>query len=125
MMIIVVGVTLIFEAPATSRQRPCHQDRIHMGVDVFARRLDPVQGLANFLALCQVDLGLTQSEEIRQALGGIKAAGKEVYAHVDCGSDDAVVGDGGRALGSASLPPRLSSSRALTPSRPMCGACWT
>jgi protease IV len=35
------------------------------------------------LLLDEVELGLSQSEEIRQALDGIKAAGKEVYAHVD------------------------------------------
>ena len=35
------------------------------------------------LLLDEVDLDLAQSEEFRQALDGIKAAGKEVYAHVD------------------------------------------
>jgi len=35
------------------------------------------------LLLDEVDLNLAQSEEVRQALEGIKAAGKEVYAHVD------------------------------------------
>ena len=35
------------------------------------------------LLLDEVDLGLAQTEELRQALEGIKAAGKEVYAHVD------------------------------------------
>ena len=35
------------------------------------------------LLLDEVDLPLAQCEELRQALDGIKAAGKEVYAHVD------------------------------------------
>jgi protease-4 len=35
------------------------------------------------LLLDEVDLDLAQCEEFRQALDGIKAAGKEVYAHVD------------------------------------------
>jgi len=35
------------------------------------------------LLLDEVDLNLAQGEEVRQALDGIKAAGKEVYAHVD------------------------------------------
>jgi protease IV len=35
------------------------------------------------LLLEQVDLGLAQIEELREALEGIKAAGKEVYVHVD------------------------------------------
>ena len=35
------------------------------------------------LLLDEVDLGLAQIEELREAMDGIKAAGKEVYAHVD------------------------------------------
>src|SRR5271165_6434990 len=35
------------------------------------------------LLLDEADLPLAQSEELRQALNGIKSAGKEVYAHVD------------------------------------------
>ena len=35
------------------------------------------------LLLDEVDVDLAQSEEFRQALDGVKAAGKEVYAHVD------------------------------------------
>ena len=35
------------------------------------------------LLLDELDLGLAQCEELRQALDGIKAAGKEVHAHVD------------------------------------------
>jgi protease-4 len=35
------------------------------------------------LLLDEVDVPLAQSEELRQAIDGIKAAGKEVYAHVD------------------------------------------
>ena len=35
------------------------------------------------LLLDEVDVTLSQTEELRQALNGIKAAGKDVYAHVD------------------------------------------
>jgi protease IV len=35
------------------------------------------------LLLDEVDLSMSQCEEIRQALDGIKSAGKKVYAHVD------------------------------------------
>jgi protease-4 len=35
------------------------------------------------LLVDEVDLGLTQIEELRQALDGVKASGKDVYVHVD------------------------------------------
>ena len=61
------------------------------------------------LLLDQVDLGLAQIEELRQAMASVRAAGKEVYVHVDNALDDA-----GRwrwppgPPGSASLPRRSS-----------------
>ena len=77
------------------------------------------------LLLDEVDLGLAQIEELRQAMDSVRAAGKEVYVHVD----NLLTMRGLRwppgPRASASLPRRLSCSPASTPSRPTCGACWT
>jgi protease IV len=60
-----------------------HRSSLKDLVERMKKAKDDKNVKAVVLLLDEVDVTLAQTEEIRQALNGIKAAGKEVYAHVD------------------------------------------
>jgi len=62
---------------------PTRQTSLKDIVERMKKAKDDKNVKAVVLLLDEVELTLAQSEELRQALHGIKAAGKEVYAHVD------------------------------------------
>lgn len=62
---------------------PVEQPSLRDVVARMKKAKDDKNVKAVVVLLDETELSLAQTEEIRQALDGIKAAGKEVYAHVD------------------------------------------
>jgi protease-4 len=80
-----------FDAPISEKPQseelplfsPLGQSSLKDVLERMKKARDDKDVKAVVLLLDTVSLGLAQIEELRQALGGVKAAGKEVYVHVD------------------------------------------
>jgi protease-4 len=86
-----VVAVFAFDAPISEKPQseelplfsPLGQSSLKDVLERMKKARDDKDVKAVVLLLDTVSLGLAQIEELRQALGGVKAAGKEVYVHVD------------------------------------------